>query len=403
MTPVQLKITAWTLLALLVFILFVARLIYINRTSGTFFPQIIFTYFNKLINLPSFLYSKLGLLKLYSKDLSKIAIVIWLCSLPLTGIDFYFLMYSKESSLAGYEILYQGWLSPLVGNFAWFANIFFLYGFFHLIAGSTAVKSTITTAILSFDTFRFDEYLMNEGGSTTPVYGYGWGAVLWFLSIFLLLAAAGKRQIELRDEYVLKNEYEWLRPLGFFFLVVTFGVVGYFSVHDQVIANTAESQRLSRIAFKRGPVCYTPEPMVIEPIHNFSGVLEVVMDTNKIHSARYPFYQEKDLLSWGIPIVRFNHVNYSNKSVSENESMASPTAILYVDEDEKHTIRAKLIEASTNRTVFEQVWERVPMPNLNRNYFCPDYQSFPSSDQQPRKLLMQGLGLSTNERQNLPL
>lgn len=399
MTSVQLKVTVWTLFALLVLILFVARLIYINRTSGTFFPQSIFMYFNKLISRPSSLYSSLGLLKLTSKDLSKIAIVLWLCSLPLTGIDFYFLMYSKESSLAGYEILYQGWLSPLVGNFAWFANIFFLYGFFHLIAGGTAVKSTITAAILSFDTFRFDEYMMNEGGSTTPVYGYGWGAVLWFLSIFLLLAAAGKRQLELKDESKQVNEYEWLRPLGFFLLVATFGVVGYFSIHDRIIANTAESHRLSKIAFKRGQVCHTPEPTVIEPIRNFSGVLEVVMNTNKIPRARYPFLQEKDLLSWGIPFVRYNFVDYSNKSNSENESLASPTAILYVDEDKLYqTISAKLIEVGTNRTVFEQTWKREPMPDVNRNYYCPGYQSFPNFDQQPRKLLMQGLGLTKNDR-----
>lgn len=319
------------------------------------------------------------------------SMVLWCVSLALPSLTLY-----SDQVLLGLQILLTGWLSPLVGNVAWFANIFFLYGAFHLITGGTAAKASITATLLSFDTFRLDEYLMNEGGATTPVYGYGWGAMLWFLSIFLLLAAAGQRQVELRDQNALTNQYEWLRPFAFSLLIVGFGVMGYFSVHDRVVANTAEIQRLSSIAFKRGPVCTKPEPMVIEPIRNFSGVLEVVLDINKIHSAAYPFRQANDLLSWGIPFV--SSVNLSNKFDSDNESLRSATAILYIDEDENQTITAKLVEVSTNRTVFEQTWEREPLPNVNTNIFCPDYQSFPSPEQQPRKLLMQGLGLKKNEQ-----
>ena len=49
--------------------------------------------------------------------------------------------------------------------------------------------------------FRFTRYPLNEAGAETAVYGYGWGVVLWFLPICLVVAAAGARQTEARKEF----------------------------------------------------------------------------------------------------------------------------------------------------------------------------------------------------------
>ncbi|MBI5437441.1 MAG: hypothetical protein HY936_00530 [Nitrosomonadales bacterium] len=215
-------------------------------------------------------------LNMPAKKLTIMALAIWFCSLALTGL----VLYSNYQRLPGYEILAMGWLSPLVGNFAWFANIFFLYGVQQLISGKAPIKSSILAALLSLDTFRFDQYLMNEGGATTPVYGYGWGAVFWFFSISILLTAVGTRQLETSVHPDQSTEYGWFRTLSLFFSAVTLGAAGFFAIYDRMMANASETQHLAGIAFKRGKICHAPEPNVNEPMHNFSGVLEIVMERN---------------------------------------------------------------------------------------------------------------------------
>ena len=59
------------------------------------------------------------------------------------------------------------------------------------------------------------------------------------------------------------------------------------------------------------------------------------------------------------------------------------------------SINAKLIETASGRFVFDQKWER---ERLGENYYCPDYQSFPDANDQPRKIVMQALGLPIEKR-----
>ena len=331
-----------------------------------------------------------------ARQLSVAALAIWCCSLAFTGL----VLYTEQKHIPGLQILAIGWLSPLVLNFAWFANIFFLYGIFRLLSGGVPIKSAILAALLSLDTFRFSLFVLNEGGATSPVYGYGWGCVLWFVSIFLMLAATGTRH---RGDNLYKKRsgmQEWLQPLGFVFLSITLVTASYFSIHDRMVANPAEGQRLANIAFKRGKVCSTPEPVVTNPIQNLSGPIEIVIEKNVLH-ANYPFAQVKTLLEWGIPTIRIGNTDYSyypyestarNKLLSSAPATSAPAAILYVNESYPRTISAKLVETSTNRTVFEQTWERENHPG-NDNYYCPDYNSFPRLNEQPRRLLMQALNI----------
>ena len=345
---------------------------------------------DKRYSLGTLVFRSLGLT---SKKLALIALAIWGTSLPLTGI----VLYAKQQHLSGLEILMMGWLSPLVLNFAWFANVFFVYAVFQLLRGRAALKSSLLAVALSFDTFRFDMYLMNEGGSSTPVYGYGWGAVLWFLSISLLLSAAATREQEKEGSFPGADVYVWLQPLSFALALLTVGTAGVFAWRDRSVANSTEALRLTGLAFKRGEICGSPEPVVTNPIRNLSGPVEVVIEKDALY-ANYPFAQVKDLLKWGIPTVRIGNTDYSYESIAHSGLLSStpakgaPAAILYVNESYLRTISVKLVETSTNRTVFEQTWERENHP-VNTNYYCPDYHSFPSLNEQPRQLLMQALNL----------
>lgn len=323
------------------------------------------------------------------------ALAIWVCSLTLTGI----VLYSKERLLPGFQLLAIGWLSPLVFNFAWFANIFLLKGCFRLLSGKTATKASVFAVLFSLDTFRFTEFVLNEGGATAPVYGYGWGAILWFLSIFILMAAAGLRNQEEGCKHL------WMLPISFTFFVGFLGGAAYFFAHDRMAANSTEARRLAGIAFKRGGVCSAPEPLPLAPLHDFFGPLEVLVSHPQRADAQFPFGQIKYLLEWGVPIVRVNNRDYSINPTSHGPELVSvpahgtPSAVLEVTENKSfdgatynRSIRAKLVNAS-NQTIFDQTWKREPLPKKEHDYFCPDYKSFPAANEQPRRLLIEALNL----------
>ncbi|MEQ1527156.1 MAG: hypothetical protein ABL911_10485 [Gallionella sp.] len=334
---------------------------------------------------------------LSAKQLVIAALLIWLCSLMLTGF-----VTNSTQKLPGWYILAIGWLSPVALNFAWFANLFFLFATLSLIGGNIPYKSSIIAALLSLDTFRFD--LMPDGHSYGDrVTGYGWGAVLWFLSIFLLLVSLGRRLQENPEDHELIALGRKFYISGLFLCSVILVMSGFYSIYDHVMGNHYEKARLTGVAFKRGEVCKAPEPIAAEPIQNFSGVLEIVMDKNNIKTIRanYPFRQVKDLLSWGIPIVRYygNDYQYSSDSESlqviSNPTIGEPTAILYVDSDGAFgTIKAKLVEVASDRVVFDQTWNDEPLPGNTNPKYCPDYHSFPGPEEQPRKLLMQSLDIT---------
>lgn len=340
---------------------------------------------------------------LSSKTLSQFALILWGLSLALTGFSFYSF---QRPPISGIYILGIGWLSPLLFNVAWFANIFFLYGIKRLISGKPAFFPAIFAVLFSLDLFRFERFPLNEAGSETPVYGYGWGAVLWLLSIAIMLAAAGSYRHESNENTIPKIWLKWLRPLGFVLFLTILGMSGYFYVTDREIANANELKRLEGIAFKRGKVCSDQTPTVGEPIANFTGTLLIIGDN--FNGLRYSHFDIEELLRWGIPTIRFKGYDYylrpdaladdriTEEELVEVQSSGLPSAILEVSTEKTKqgrilAINTKLTEASTNRLVFNQRWVREPVPSNGGRYHCPDYNSFPRKGEDPRRLVLEAL------------
>lgn len=330
-----------------------------------------------------------------SKHLALIALVLWINSLALTGLA----VYAQDHNLDGYEILLTGWLSPLVGNFAWFANIFFLYALYRAFAGKSLLIPSIIAVILSLDTLRFSELLLNEGGSTSPIYGYGWGAALWFFSIFLLLAVAGTRQSELWVKEDQEHGYLWIRYLTFIPFVIVTVLFTYWSVSDRSIANQEELNNLSGLAFKRGGVCGVEIPEINKVASKLNGPLEIILGDKFAHS-NYPFKQTKTLLEWGIPAIRMNGSDYSlkNGEIQSVPANGDAPAALHVIENPSHkgrggNIRVKLVLEANKEVIFDQTWERQPY-DINTYIYCPTYKSFPNVEDQPRKILLEALNIT---------
>jgi hypothetical protein len=303
----------------------------------------------------------------------------------------------------------MGWLSPLVLNFAWFANLFYWYGALSILAGKRPEVSAIIAVLLSLDTFRYSRHLLNEGGATTPVYGYGWGAYAWIISILLLLIAAGLRQIESSSEEEGNNwRTAWkqgpLMVIGIALTIAIVTVTTYFAISDRISANESETQRLSKVAFKRGDVCTVTDPEILNPINGFTGPLEIKLSDSSLH-ANYPFAQIETLLKWGIPSIRIGNQDYSiapnrDDELISNEAVGPAQAVLEVTEEYGKSIQVRLIENVSQRTVFDFTWQRQNYP-VNTNIWCPEYKSFPSSDDLTRKLLIDALGSFKNKPEQL--
>lgn len=330
-----------------------------------------------------------------AKALSLVALTLWVASLALTGL----VLYAKQERVTGAAILAFGWLSPLVGNFAWFANPLFLWSLLRLRFGKPAVGLALLSTLLSLDAFRFSRYLLDEGGATTPVYGYGWGFVLWLAALLVLLAAAGTRQIETRLEANGADDTsEWLRPIGFALCIAMLMAAGYLAFQDRKQANSVERERLSGLVFKRGPVCGTNEPSVQQPLGRDSGPVEVKLSEGAYAGNSHPFNKPTDLLQWGIPVVRVAGRDYSYApagdgqiltSVPASTPVAAVLAVAVSAVEGRLQIGAKLVEQPTERTVFDQVWRQ----EAQGARYCPDYSGFPREGEQPRKLMSEALAV----------
>ena len=154
---------------------------------------------------------------------------LWVISLLLPGI----ITGGMGESLPGYEILITGWLSPVVFNFAWYANPVYLLTGIGLFLGKTAPRSSLLSVVLGFDMFRLSELASSVGNY--EIYGLGWGAIVWLAALLLMMAAAGMRQIEVRPIIWWEDRgYEWLKTAAFISLFLMLGITTYLAIDTRL-------------------------------------------------------------------------------------------------------------------------------------------------------------------------
>ncbi|GEM_PF-2833759 len=315
------------------------------------------------------------------------ALVIFLASLPFNCIA----SYTSKHSMYGFSILLLGWLGPLVGTFAWYANLFFCYSTIRLLKGKTVVISPIIAVLLSLDTFRYTEILLNEGGATVPVYGYGWGAILWFLSLGVIWLAAGIRSAQ---EGSNGKATCFIAAL---FTVALVSATSYFYFYDRNNATPAEATRLKGIAFKRAAVCKEPTAMPTVTSVSVIGPLEIVGDPSKFGVDIFwdsPFF----FLRHGQSIVRVGGLDYfwvdsrDSRELIAKMASSKPEAQLKIDSTfDKVNIELKL--ASEAKPVFSYHWEK----QKNTRFTCPEIER----NLQPSQLVLNALSLPEAEKHKI--
>ncbi|MBX8532718.1 hypothetical protein K5D32_23925 [Pseudomonas cichorii] len=177
---------------------------------------------------------------LSSEVLSIVALMLWIISLFLpVGVD------SKNEITSGWIPLSIGWLGIGIYQFAWFANPLFLISFLYLQASRSAVVLAVMALLLSLNTLTFPIQIFAP-------YGYGWGMILWFLAIALMVAAAGAFEIRNGKETGV-DKGGWLRPFGLGLAVLIGGITVSLSIYDHTNASSEDKKRLVNVAFKRAP------------------------------------------------------------------------------------------------------------------------------------------------------
>jgi hypothetical protein len=337
----------------------------------------------------------------FSHRLAYAAFFLWLLSLPFVGIA----EYGRDGGMRGISILLVGCFSPLYANFAWFANIFFVYAFSQILEGRTATKSSILACLISLDTFRLSSLRPIVGDDVHPVYGYGWGVILWFMALSVILISAGMRSHELR--VASKGKYslsELLKPVGILWLLCVLGISSTLAIYDRIKGNDEERQKLSGLVFKRHEVCSVPEAQITQANEPFSGVLELSVADKE--NGGVSGLGVKDLLSWGVPVVRVSNSNYSllpfgdSNLIFARPADNNPSAVLTVKDGgwESGEIDLTLYDLQERRLLFEKKWRREV--GSEYAYYCPSY-GVGAAGKQPEQLVTEALELKNGRVNDL--
>ncbi len=122
--------------------------------------------------------------------LLRLSLILWLLSLPLPA--FYI---DEENSLwLGIFVLLVGlplgWLGAGLAGLAVYANIFYYYAFRKLSTNKTPRISIVLMLLFASLSVFLQVVLVSERPSYAPVFAWGWGAILWAMSLVALACAA---------------------------------------------------------------------------------------------------------------------------------------------------------------------------------------------------------------------
>lgn len=180
-----------------------------------------------------------------------LSLAMWLVSLVLPAF------LTERETWFGVNILLigipLGWLGAGLAGFAVYANIFYIYAWFKLLLGKNKPRvSIIMMLLLASLTVFLNEIMYDARPAYIELASWGWGAIIWGMSVLLLAYA-----VWLPEKYH-KPRYALLPPIAFFSTIAI--ALNLLKYHQYQQANEDERKR------------YLPI-WVAFSVHEFSGII----------------------------------------------------------------------------------------------------------------------------------
>lgn len=108
-----------------------------------------------------------------------ICLVLFACSLAFTG---FYVGEAREPN-AAIQLLFVGWLGPVDGHFAWFANVFLLAALLKINRPRISLVFALIALAFALSFLGYKQIIVSEAPSYGAIKSYGWGYALWVASI----------------------------------------------------------------------------------------------------------------------------------------------------------------------------------------------------------------------------
>lgn len=149
------------------------------------------------------------------------SLFLFLISLTLDA----FYVGETHKPFSSFSLLLSGWLGLIAGYIAWLANPLYFFAYVKINAQPKKSFAYGSAAFLLSLTFLFKKNMvMNENGSESPIFGYGWGYYLWVLSIGMLAINQYKEYCKTKNDSS-KNDLKTKLANSFIFEVILFSLI----------------------------------------------------------------------------------------------------------------------------------------------------------------------------------
>lgn len=301
---------------------------------------------------------------LWVKRLTYVACACWLVSLTLPGLT----VDTRAEPWYGGAILIFGILFGWVSlGWAAYANIFFVIAARKLITGDQPRKSIVAMLAFAATLPFFQGVVRDEGsGHVLPVVSWGWGAVIWLISLQLLAMASGVRVGKLS-----------ISGMKVIFALLAVGVIAISGLHlyQRVEANSQERSLFlsSGLAFTNNRPCGIPLTNVESPVLSPGTIVTLDIAPHLVTASAYsPYlwlprvmnYQEGEF-AW----VTFPHPIFSGNEVKVRVDAKADRPVLQARSSNQGAV-IRILESPSGPILYEQNLKATSAID-GRRLYCP--------------------------------
>lgn len=246
------------------------------------------------------------------------------------------------TTFSAYKVLALGWLGPLSGHFAWFANPAYLIAF-AIIKARPAYSRLLAYAafVLCLSFLLYPRLLVNEGGTTAPIVEYGMGFYLWALAIAVFAYSQARKHRLQTVEH--SSSPRWNYYLNYVPLFVI-GIIPIFILKIVIVKNSQFSLERERSKLL-AELCPTAKADYLEVPRSMKGVfvdpdwgMGVGTDgivrgakglgISLVHHGKLEFYEAKSDMKNDKPFKRYYRNRFSEKEAELTATMASEYSVI---------------------------------------------------------------------------